>query len=103
MHQTVANKRAELAALCQRFGVRRLEVFGSAARGADFDIDLSDADFLVEFNRVSDFDPLREFLGFRAALTQLLDRPVDLVEPAAVTNPYVREDIDKARLLIYAA
>jgi predicted nucleotidyltransferase len=32
MHPDIASKKAELAELAQRFGVTRLEVFGSAAR-----------------------------------------------------------------------
>ena len=42
--------REELQALCRRFHVRRLDLFGSAARG-DFDPVRSDIDFLVEFDR----------------------------------------------------
>jgi len=30
-------RRSQIADLCRRFGVRRLAVFGSAARGRDFD------------------------------------------------------------------
>ena len=44
----IALHREELRDLCRRFHVRRLEVFGSAARG-DFDPARSDIDFLVEF------------------------------------------------------
>ena len=44
----VGSRRMELADLCRRFGVRRLDLFGSAARG-DFDPERSDLDFLVEF------------------------------------------------------
>lgn len=47
----IAERRSDIAALCRRFGVRRLVVFGSAARGADFDPARSDLDFLVEFDR----------------------------------------------------
>jgi predicted nucleotidyltransferase len=49
MHAAIANHKAEIFALRRRFNVRRLEIFGSAARGDDFDILESDADFLVEF------------------------------------------------------
>jgi type I restriction enzyme S subunit len=41
--------REELKALCWRFHVRRLDLFGSAARG-DFDPERSDMDFLAEFD-----------------------------------------------------
>ena len=58
MHADIAAHRKELTALCRRYGVRRLEVFGSAARAADFDPKTSDADFLVEFDHDSGHSPL---------------------------------------------
>ena len=63
MHAAIADKREELAELCRRYGVARLEVFGSAARGVDFDPEASDADFLVEFDPDSDLPPLEQFFG----------------------------------------
>jgi len=48
MHPSIAAKRPKIVEICRRFHVRRLEVFGSAARGDDFDPACSDADFLVE-------------------------------------------------------
>lgn len=44
----VAERAAELTRLCQRYGVRRLDLFGSAATGR-FRADDSDLDFVVEF------------------------------------------------------
>src|ERR1700730_10430697 len=49
MHPDIADKRDALIALCQRYDVVRLEVFGSALRPADFDPAHSDIDFLVTF------------------------------------------------------
>jgi len=37
MHAAIAEKCEPLTDLCRRYGVARLDVFGSAARGADFD------------------------------------------------------------------
>jgi predicted nucleotidyltransferase len=59
--------------------VRRLNLFGSAARG-DFDPQRSDVDFLVEFDRTHT-DAL--YFGLKEALEGLLGRPVDLVESGA--------------------
>jgi uncharacterized protein len=84
MHALIAVNRAGIAALCRRFGVTRLDVFGSAARGADFDPNASDADFLVAFDRDSGHPPLAQFLGFAEALENVLGRPVDLVEREAL-------------------
>ncbi len=48
MHEVVSDRLSDISNACRRFGVKRLSVFGSAARGVDFDIDSSDADLLVE-------------------------------------------------------
>lgn len=92
MQADIAEKREALAALCRRYGVKRLEVFGSAARGVDFDPNKSDFDFLVEFGQRSDLSPREQFLGFAEALEKLLGRPVDLVERKAVeaSRNYIR-------------
>ena len=76
-------KRDALAALCRRFGVARLEVFGSAARGTGFDPARSDADFLVTFQPAAR-DDLAAFADFKDALERLLGWPVDLVEREAI-------------------
>src|SRR5580698_4221846 len=90
MHKLIDQHRAEIAELCRRYAVRRLEVFGSAARGEDFDPSRSDADFLVEFDAPS--VSLATFLDFKEALEALLGRPVDLVERGAVeeSRNYIR-------------
>ena len=79
----IKEKRGALAALCRRYGVARLEVFGSAARETDFDPSRSDADFLVTF-RPNARNDLAGFSDFKEALEQLLGRPVDLVEREAI-------------------
>ncbi len=103
MHATIADKKEELAELCRRHGVARLEIFGSAARGADFDPQTSDADFLVEFRLDNGRAPLRQYFDFAEALRQTLGRSVDLVESGAIQNPYLRAAIDKSRELVYAS
>ena len=80
MHPLIARRRSEIALLCLRYGVRQLEVFGSAARGADFDPDRSDVDFLVAFERDSGLSPLHQYFGFAEEMEHLLGRKVDLVE-----------------------
>ena len=49
MHAEIAAKKEDVIALCRRFDVARLEIFGSAARAADCNPDASDLDLLVEF------------------------------------------------------
>jgi len=83
MNVDIARRQSDVAALCRKFGVARLDVFGSAARGNDFSPDRSDADFLVTFTPAGRND-LAAFADFKDALEVLLGRPVDLVEREAV-------------------
>jgi len=83
MHTVVSSKREALAELCGRFHVRRLEVFGSAARATDFDTQRSDADFLIEFE--PGITPtITLLLDIEDALQHELGRPVDVVERQVV-------------------
>ena len=91
MHTEISSRREALVALCRRYGVERLEVFGSAARGDDFDAQRSDVDFLVTFSAASrnDFGAL---LDLEDGLQALLGRRVDLVEREAIeqSRNYIR-------------
>ncbi|MFC3226405.1 nucleotidyltransferase family protein [Marinibaculum pumilum] len=95
MHAEIAAKRQAMADLCRRYGVTRLDVFGSAARGVDFDPANSDADFLVTFRPEVHADMVA-FLDFKEALEQLLRRQVDLIDRRAIEasrNPIRRRNI----------
>jgi predicted nucleotidyltransferase len=93
--------RDAIAELCRRFGIRRLDVVGSAARGADFDPARSDVDFLVEY-APGTVPSLGEFLALRDALAALLGRPVDLVMASGLRNPFVRAELERSRAPLYA-
>jgi predicted nucleotidyltransferase len=97
----IESKRAEIAELCRRHHVRRLEVFGSAARAEDFDPARSDMDFLVEFDPAARVGLFDTYFPFKEALETLLGRPVDLVEDGAVENPYLRASIERSREPVY--
>jgi predicted nucleotidyltransferase len=102
MHPLLERHRATIAEICRRFGVARLDVFGSAARAADFDAEVSDVDFLVEFAE-SKTPQIDAFFELQSALSKLLERKVDLVMQGSVRNPYVRESIERAREPVYGA
>ncbi len=103
MIDQVALHREELRTLCRRFHVCRLDLFGSAARG-EFDPEHSDIDFLVEFDRAHP-DALSSdtYFGLKESLEALLGRPVDLVEPSAVRNPYLKASIEGSRKPVFEA
>ena len=100
MTRVLEGHRPELVELCRKYRVRRLDVFGSAARG-DFNEHSSDVDLLVEFDDMPHADRADAYLGFLMGVEALLRRRVDLVELGAVRNPYLRRGnrgIARARL-----
>ena len=103
MHTFIHQHQCAIAELCRRYRVQRLEVFGSAARGSDFSIENSDADFLVEFSPLADNLSLKAFFSFQTDLSQILGRAVDLAETSALRNPYVQASVNRSREVVYAA
>ncbi|MEA3277918.1 MAG: nucleotidyltransferase domain-containing protein [Pseudomonadota bacterium] len=103
MHPSIASKKPQIAEVCRNFHVRRLEVFGSAARGDDFDPERSDADFLVEFESDTPVSLFDAYFGLQRALETLLGREVDLITLSAIDNPFVRASIDQSRELVHDA
>lgn len=99
----IALHREELRELCRRFGVKRLDVFGSAARGADFDTARSDIDFLVEFEPLQPGAYVDAYFGLKEGLEQLFGRPVDLVTVASIRNRFFRRNVECTKALLYAA
>lgn len=97
----IAENRRKIADICRRFGVRRLDVFGSAARVTDFDPDRSDLDFVVEFEPLPGGGRFETYFGFKEALESLFG--VDLVSEGTIRNPYLRASIEKGRQSLYAA
>lgn len=93
--------RPAIAEACRRFGVRRLSVFGSALT-SDFDLARSDVDLLVEFAEGAE-DLFDAYFGLKEELEHLLDRPVDLVMPNALENPYFAATVADTRQDLYAA
>ncbi len=91
-----------ITALCQRYQVQRLALFGSALT-SEFDPERSDVDVLVAFSPLPAVAHAEAFFSLLRELETLFQRPVDLVEPEAVRNPYVQRTIDANQRTIYAA
>jgi len=81
----------EIAALCRKYGVRKLSVFGSAARG-----ELgpkSDVDLMVEFDPGSKTS-LWDYPAMQDDFSALFDhRKVEFASPDILRNPFRRKTI----------
>ena len=89
-----------IRALCQEYGVARLEVFGSAQTD-QFDPERSDIDFLVEYPPGYDYGPwLGRFQDLKAALAEVVGRKVDLVMTSAIRRDGFRREAAKTRTVV---
>jgi predicted nucleotidyltransferase len=79
----IEDRKAEVAEICRRYGVERLDLFGSAAEGG-FDPERSDLDFIVAFERRDPPDLFRRYFGLEEDLENLFGRNVDLVMEGAL-------------------
>ena len=91
----------EIAQICRRYGVKRLSLFGSAARG-----ELrsgSDVDLLVEFDP-SGATTSVDLVHMQEQLSRAFgDRRVEIASPAILKNPLRRKAIERDLKLLYAA
>ena len=102
MLDLIEQHRDQIESLCRKYGVRRLDVFGSVVSGR-FDPNHSDVDFLVEFNNFTVHNAADRYFDLLFDLESLLDRRVDLVSDKAIRNPYFRRSVDAERVNLYAA
>ncbi|MBO5267565.1 MAG: nucleotidyltransferase domain-containing protein [Muribaculaceae bacterium] len=88
-----------IAALCRRYKVAKLWVFGSILTPR-FNND-SDVDFSVVFHYDEISDLFVTFFDFLDELRSLLGRKIDLVDETAIKNQYFRAELDSTKRLIY--
>jgi predicted nucleotidyltransferase len=105
MIAAVEDKRAEVAELCERYGVERLDLFGSASRTGDgFDPEASDLDFVVSFKRRDPPDLFGRYFGLEEDLEALFGRKVDLVmEGALEKSRRFARNVERSRVPLYGA
>ncbi len=90
-----------LAEVCRRYGIRRMSLFGSAARG-EMRPD-SDVDLLVEFTRSSK-TTLFDYARMQDELSPLFgNRKIQIASPGILKNPYRRRSILRDLKTLYEA
>ena len=85
--EILKDKREAILHLAAQYGVERMRIFGSMARGQA--TSKSDIDFLVAFKRGR---TLLDLIGFKQDLEKLIGRKVDVVSEGGV-SPYLRSRI----------
>ena len=91
---------SSLKKLCQVNKVKSLYVFGSVL--TDKFNENSDIDLLVDIDSSDPFEYADNYFNLKFSLQELFKRPVDLLENKSIRNPFIRQNIDSSKFLIYA-
>lgn len=102
MQALIADRLEEIAELCRQHHVKRLALFGSAAR-EDFDPERSDVDLLVVFTEDKTRPFLKNWFDLQEKLAAVLGREVDLIPEGPMRNPILRRNVERDRVELYAA
>lgn len=102
MKRIIEENLPALIALCEKYGVARLEIFGSAAADT-FNADTSDLDFLVAFKTLDHMNAADQYFGLLADIENLFNRRIDLVMERAMKNPYFIKSVEQNRRTLFAA
>jgi uncharacterized protein len=95
----IDQNRDKINALCSKYKVAKLFVFGSVL--TDEFNESSDIDLLVNFENVDLYHYADNYFGLKKSLEKTLNREVDLLEDKALKNPYLRKSIDATKQLVY--
>jgi uncharacterized protein len=102
MLELIEQNRQQISNLCRKHDVKRLELFGSAARG-NFDPASSDLDFFVEFLSYDSPTIADQWFGLQEDLEKLFHRKVDLTSLLTAKNPYFLQVANRHKVTLYAA
>ena len=89
----------QIRRLCSTNDVRSLFAFGSVVRD-DFGPD-SDVDLIVDIGEQDPTSYADKYFNLKFELEKILRRQIDLLENQALKNPYLKQQIDKTKILIY--
>ncbi|PVY37901.1 nucleotidyltransferase family protein [Pontibacter virosus] len=85
--------------LCDKHSVRSLFAFGSVTTDR-FKPD-SDIDLVVDIAAEDPIEYTDHYFALKFQLEQILQREVDLLEQKAIRNPFLRQEIDQTKILVY--
>ncbi len=97
----ITENKDTIAKLCREYGIRKLDVFGSAVTGA-FDPASSDIDLIVDLGKY-ERGVSRRYFRFADALERSLGHRVDLLTEEQIRNPCFRERVEDQRINVYTA
>ena len=97
MDDALRVRRPEIAAICKRFKVKRLDTFDSGENGVER------IGFLVDFLEYGPWHNVEAHYGLQRALEGIFeeDREIGYISVDALANPHVKRRVEKTRTPFY--
>jgi len=89
----------QIQKLCENHKVKTLYSFGSV-NTTKFTKE-SDVDLLVDFKIEDPIEYTENYFDLKFELEKIFNRQIDLLESKAINNPFLKESIDKTKVLVY--
>ena len=89
----------QIQRLCENYKVKTLYSFGSV-NTTEFTQD-SDVDLLVDFKIDDPIEYSDNYFDLKFELEKIFNRQIDLLESKAIRNPFLKESINKTKVLVY--
>jgi uncharacterized protein len=89
----------QIQRLCESHKVKTLYSFGSV-NTTKFTKD-SDVDLVVDFKIEDPIEYTDNYFDLKFELEKIFNRQIDLLESKAIKNPFLKESIDKTKVLVY--
>ena len=101
MNKSIHKNSEVMTALCKRFKVKRLEIFGEGVH-SDEKKYAEEIGFIADFNYDGSWGGAESYYGLMRALEAIFGHEVGFFTPVALgNNPYLRRRVEKTRTLFY--
>lgn len=97
--KVISDHIGQIKDLCAQHSVRSLFAFGSVT-GDLFKPD-SDIDLVVDIDASDPLEYTDHYFELKFQLEQILQREIDLLEQKAIRNPFLKQEIDRTKVLVY--
>jgi len=97
--QVIIDHIGQIKNLCDQHIVKSLFAFGSVTNDrfkADSDIDL-----VVDIDAPDPVEYTDHYFELKFELEQILQHEVDLLEQKSIRNPFLKQEIDRTKVLVY--
>ena len=97
--KVISDQIGKIKNICDQHSVRSLFAFGSVTNDR-FKAD-SDVDLVVDIDAADPIEYADHYFELKFQLEQILQRKIDLLEQKSIRNPFLKQEIDRTKILVY--